>query len=736
MESTYIPFVSIEQGPRLPLHEKLTIGSEIGDYIYGHDSIAPRHCSLILEKGVISIVDHGSQVGTFINQQKLSAGKKYIINENDQMTVGKVPLHIGWPENSYKEESEEKDYSDLLPEHIDKTEVTGVTKLMGQLNAKTQSEDGPPVFDEKTLTGFRANIDYEEVELNPEVLEKAKLYNNRGVKLRGKVLKHTNSAQEKIENSGASHFVLRCIAVLFDILICISILNVFYVFIDFQNFYNEVPKIIGEFLKPLYELSLAPFLSEYLQEGKALSRLLEDITSFKHYEFLIGLFFFYFLERISTTLLFGVSLGQALVGLKGGGSSFVKRCMGAMREMISFFTWPLLLGTIPSLVSKRTFKEYITRTIVITRSTLLSIILVFVSGVVLVSLATLTPIIKGGVFLAPISVEKKSIEKNAKTFENSVYSQFFHLDYELNQRFQTLPSFEVEQKEKKRVLSLGLAYIDAQTGVHVKLKKLKEFKFTSLYSDFLKLNFLSEKRFPQIYSSVHSAGNFNENFSQFKANVKKLGDETLKILDESFNLSLQNLPKLIIENGPFISGHRDFKEKVMNLIGKKIKRVEIIEWGEQKGAVFVHEEGSEKSYTFMPVGYLLGSLYSLSVNPLNPKYTLLISSMKFNFNQNQNKNKQLDPIEKFVESFKDKKNEDFELAQLVYERYFMLGRMFLDKDIKEGISFLKYNVGKIIEVLQENNQRYVKLILNLTELNTALENRNFEFFQISKTKAI
>lgn len=110
--------------------------------------------------------------------------------------------------------------------------------------------------------------------------------------------------------------------------------------------------------------------------------------------------------------------------------------------------------------------------------------------------------------------------------------------------------------------------------------------------------------------------------------------------------------------------------------------------------------------------------------------------MKFNFNQNQNKNKQLDPIEKFVESFKDKKNEDFELAQLVYERYFMLGRMFLDKDIKEGISFLKYNVGKIIEVLQENNQRYVKLILNLTELNTALENRNFEFFQISKTKAI
>ena len=67
VKSYDVILTNMEGSPSYPLTHQLSLGSEIGNIIIADPSVSPRHASILLQEEVISIIDHGSMNGTFVN---------------------------------------------------------------------------------------------------------------------------------------------------------------------------------------------------------------------------------------------------------------------------------------------------------------------------------------------------------------------------------------------------------------------------------------------------------------------------------------------------------------------------------------------------------------------------------------------------------------------------------------------------------------------------------------------
>ncbi len=90
--AVYLTFPKLEDGVSKRLESKLTIGSEVGDLILSADhGVSSRHCSLIVNaRNIVSVIDHSSEAGTYINKKRLDPGKSYFLNENDKLKIGNI----------------------------------------------------------------------------------------------------------------------------------------------------------------------------------------------------------------------------------------------------------------------------------------------------------------------------------------------------------------------------------------------------------------------------------------------------------------------------------------------------------------------------------------------------------------------------------------------------------------------------------------------------------------------
>lgn len=116
---TTVTYITVEgtSGPiRAELIKKVTIGSEVGDLIVAEAGVSPRHCTFFLSNNVISLMDHSSEQGTFLNKKRLDSGKVFIINDNDKIKIGKLSIIIEVEQihdDPVVGESEEEDIEEL-----------------------------------------------------------------------------------------------------------------------------------------------------------------------------------------------------------------------------------------------------------------------------------------------------------------------------------------------------------------------------------------------------------------------------------------------------------------------------------------------------------------------------------------------------------------------------------------------------------------------------------------------
>jgi pSer/pThr/pTyr-binding forkhead associated (FHA) protein len=786
----YITFVDHNGGISQPIGQKLTIGSEIGELIIDDKSVSARHCTFISNKDVICLIDHSSIAGTFLNKKKLDSGRTFIINANDNIKIGKlkavleyleVPVEEETPDENYVEETElvteVEDGEEIIGEEIlgediaespiVSQEVTGdgtsVTSLMKQLDVsekerkisenpelvESEEENLAKYFDDNNslheLEGEFENIDVEEEELDPMVLTKKNEKIIKGEKLplakkrRGKTIPVSKNADKDLKKKSlpadpSSNIIFRFFAISIDALCCLLIVNVFHVFLDFQTFYNDGPGVIKEIFISPYDNFLREHVESLLVTVPELGSFITDVLAYEGLPKIASFLFLLVLFRFITTLLFSVSLGQALIGMRTYGNSVYKRLLGGVRELFGALTVPLIIFDLPTFFNKRSFKEVITKTHVYNDSSLVSVVLTLFFIPVLAVMACLSPVFKGLESLPAIPVEEVVTKVKPWQYKNKVFSKLLDIEYDLSGHITTLPSFQINQKNKKRYLNLGILFIDKETGKSFDIKKTKEFSMYSVYKDFVQLNLLSEYFYPVIKGIVNDVSINNDNFKSVDVNKLGLIVESKKVIESIFSFKLGSTYQFVIDNGPIISGHRDFREKIESLVQDKIKKITFSKFGRKEGVLMSHVVGRNDFYSFLPLGSVDGQLYVFSEDVSKPGLKLLTDQVKFGKGEDV---KSIDPIAEFAYGFKmDPSFENLELAQVVYERYHSLSQEFLESRNDKAVFKIQRNIRNLIEVLNENKMKNVKLLLNLSELLEALKKRDDEFFNIKRTTTV
>lgn len=746
-QDVYIKFPENEREIIGPIDKKLTIGSEVGEVLLEDDSISPRHCTFIVNQGVVSLVDHGSVEGTFLNRKKLEPARTFIVSEQDKIKIGKVMAKLELQGSKFDENmldlpplegliSQESEESIEAPEPQGlelETQSVGVSQLLNVERDKIK----PPSVEDRTNI---ATVDVERVELDPEVLDilksKTGLFLRRTERSPRRRQQSSEKATDKKKTSLkyyelSTHIVFRFFALFFETVLCLSLVNIFYVYVDFKNFFMGLSE---SYLLQIYD----PYIMNtwaMLQEGLPFIKgPIQDIAGHRNFEFALSAIILIMGLRLISTLVFGVSFGALILGVKSLGEGAFKRIAGFIRECIGLVTGPFFIFDLPTYFSKRSLKEVMTGTQLYNESKVSSIFLTVLFFPLVTLFYCFGPMFRGMEVLAPIKVEEQVVKNVEWQYDKIRYSHVLAMAYDSHDHFLTLPSFRVEVRSRKRYLTFGLAFVDLKKSKTFEVRKLKEFNMNSFYKGFSKENFLSQYFWPHIYLAANNVANEHKNFLAKKELSEALVAETQKVLRSAYTLDVKRISEFIIENGPLMAGHRDFREKFDSLFKVTPYKIILAGFANQVGVVGHHRQADQTYFSFIPLKNFQNKLYTLNIDPLAAEHHLQLGHFKI---YDETPDIDVDPISKLIEGFKsDPAFEDFELSQFLYERYFMLAKWCLDKRDMNIKSFLAKNISVMISVLSENKDKNKKLYLNLNELLNALEKEHKEFFNVQTTRTI
>lgn len=852
-KAAYITLVNHPDKPSVKLEKKITIGSEVGDLIVDDPAISPRHCSIFMNKGILSVMDHSSAQGTFINKKQLDPGKIFILSSKDKIRVGKYEAKLEWldvptsatrvivPDEMSNEhfedvtatrttsvlnraaadleeevatvkevmdeeipqfqemqlgadipdlpemEEEEEDFEEeinlgdtdveeeyldqsvlpvkVLEKHLDQNkkreaklakEIEKETKL--ELEKNIRDEDGEDLATEYEVTASGIQIKrgedgalsigrMEEEIPSPGVqLSRSKIAaaaaarkkdKKKPVKAKGKGSKKS----KVISNRGdSSSFLTRLFAMFNDVLLCMIIFEVFYVYTDFKVIYDSLPTDIWGAIKPYFNEYVLPLFNEFVlphyktlvKDFAFIDEAIKTVVEYEKLTEVLCFLTFLFAFRIVFGLIFSVSLGQLLVGMRASGKFVWKRLKYPIREIIGVLTFPLFfILDFPALIKKRTFKEVVTFSQYITPRPKLTFISALITPVILLIIFSISPAFKGLEILAPVNVTINVKPIRKWEYKNPVYVKSLNVVYERSENIYVLPTFSLNVLKNKKILKPGLVFVDTKTGGVVSLRKVRRFNLMDFYTAFVDLNFLAEHFQPEIYSLVRNVARNNEDF-KFKINSPdKLADETFKLVDSVYKLDIETAADFFMNNGIFMGGFRDFREKMDNLFSGTIQELKLKQVGNYKGVMATLGKGKDAVYEFFPVGRVEGELYALSEDMSSKKLSELMQVIHWGDLAGEQQLK-TDATSQFIESFGDKKNQTSrKVNQEIYEMYYNVARNLLENSHDLSLGKLEKELQQFLNVLNEYAGKNDRLIQKLSQLLQAIKNKDSRYFNVA-----
>lgn len=558
---------NMEGSPSYTLSHQLTVGSEVGNIVIADPSVSPRHCTFILQEEVVSVLDHGSVQGTFVNGQKIPPGRYIILEETDTVLVGELEVKIHVKTQSVEEGIPEDELDE--PDNTSAEEPEEEVEANEEEEAEEQEED-IEVDDE------------EEAPKKPKTSFFQKFFKPKKAAAPKPVAKKTDGKKKgNLSFSGHSSYatnsLVRVFAVLGDVFIAYILYIIFSPFDEFRAFVNDSPALLGELLGIEWSGLWAILNEEYAFVGE----MLKDLYTFVSKTFQIGPFFLLFIMvRLISTLLLGVSISELMLGVRSHGNAIWKRIGGVLRVVLGIFTGPFLIFDVPAVVSRRTFKEFMTFTHTYLSSKFIAILGTILYLPLLVVLALLSPLLQGLELPEPIAINAK-VDQRVKVVQTGEavevvkikdHSSFLHVDltYEPD-NVSLIPFFKFSGQKKKLNLKPGLAIYQKDLQRVVQLEVFKTFDFQELLAIGMKNNFFLYEKFPEIYKYVYSSDAANPAFRK-KINERgnrKFADEVLSFTRLSFELSADNAIEYMEMYTPFLKGLMDYRSSFLALLEYK-----------------------------------------------------------------------------------------------------------------------------------------------------------------------
>ena len=740
----YLSFPDIDGEPTFELEEVLSIGSEVGDAIINDDDVSPRHCTFTLNQDVISLMDHNSQSGTFINKKKIDPGRIFILQDKDKIRLGTLPLIIEKIEEPVYEDSEifEGDIVEngTVEESISSLDSTSELEIsaLEDLDEDSLDDDIPdlPMPDADDLLDEDLEPEPEEPEPEPEPEPEEETKDVKTLKASGGLSLKKVAGKTMVFKGfvpASSNSLVRVIAILIEVLIIILSFSLIGGNDAFFNLLKVYPNQLVSFVQPYYTQFLEIHIQKLITLVPALPKIwLEIISFFEKYPDLYYGMILFLVIRIVTPIIFGVSVGQALIGVSGRGHFLVKRIMGMIREFIGVVTFPLLIFDLPSLLSKRTFKEVITFTHIESVSKIKTIVLSLLLFLVLGTSYFVSPMvidldIKSSIPVNDLNIKMKKVEL-ASLKENS---KSLNLEFVKNEDSIVLPVFKVVQSKKKRQLIPSFNIVNLKTKTKINIAKIKSFSLGKLLSLGVESNYLASMKFPKIVGIVNDVANTNKNFKQSSFKDMALISEIENLVKTSFSLSFMNLHEHALEYGPFLKGFVDLRFNIESIVNEQISMVSSTQLGDSPFIILQ----TGKASTFFEINNQQVSLYRANTNRIKD-LEIVSKDLRWGGTKELETSDGKVTLISFVDELLSENDKNIQFYQKSYELLYSTSRKFIITDDKILTTELKTSVASILKVID-----YVpgkdkdKFVQNITDLLKAINDNDKKFFGVSDTKS-
>lgn len=784
----YITFPDLEGGVSEPITSKLTIGSEVGDFIIEDPSISPRHCTFLVSRDVVSVIDHASHEGTFINKKELDPGRSFFVHEKDKIKIGElgakiefkqVPvssLPVPQSESLPPEEPEVESFSEVEEAHYEQptNELTGEqleemvasdqtaelelsAPALQMADASTDDEIDAEIGDESDdieigeLSTTRSEIkakqvdfyepDFDDDEDEEIVPQKSSWFSWRKkskpdteVKKAKPDKKTSKSKSKKIKvaKPPASFGVYRIFALLIDILFALSLHLVASPITEYKFFFDSVPAQLEAVLAPLFKTYGAVYYQQLIEQLPFIQSGVEQVSALPFFEEALSFFFLIITLRAISALVFKVSLGQALIGIREKQSRAVMgRLKGFVRELIGMFTVVWIIFDIGTLLNKRSFKEVLTFSRLTSAGPVLSTlcIVIWLPSALFCYLAA--PLFKGFEFKYPVLIEETSSTRTKPwDYQKKVYSKTLDFHYDLAS-IKTLPLFEISQREGKKYRQFGLVFYDLKTGQVLEMLKVSEqVKIMKIVEDFVRDNPAAQFFKPKMYALAKTVENENFKSKIGKSDIVTLGVEFRSLVRNTFGLDLMKMTDFIAEEGVFFQGHVNFRERMEKLFDYPFQGITFSQFGKKAGLIFSHELGRERFYSYLPQDSLTPSIYRLSENVADPRKARAFASLRRGGSQ---KPVELtDAAAAYIDAvkFKQELKEPVQVKKQLVDRFREVIAFGLKNKNQKLISKLRQVISRNMSSLEIDQKNNSDMYRAFAEIQDNLNKKNLEFFGV------
>ena len=195
----------------------------------------------------------------------------------------------------------------------------------------------------------------------------------------------------------------------------------------------------------------------------------------------------YFLFRLVATFIFGVSFGQLLFGIRGTGGTILKRVGGVLRVALEPFLGPFLIFDLPCLLKRRTLKEKLTKTGIVThRKILTAFTSLFICPAILIylfrsQLIAYVPSLKETTLVTVDSTQYSEEIDNKLSLESS----FFRLNTSFRnfENYLIVPSLKIDRVGSKNIIAPTFYVYQSESGWEAELSVARDVRMNVLAAD-------------------------------------------------------------------------------------------------------------------------------------------------------------------------------------------------------------------------------------------------------------
>ncbi len=701
----FLKFDTPPGSPKHSLSRPLVIGSELGDIIFKDDkNISSKHCLFSVSDDVISLVDYGSRSGTFVNGGKLNPGKTYLLKESDGIVIGDIPVRI-------------------LVEKDDSTQLLQIPKE--EVHVPSIEESQKVV--EKNEVQTRAYI--EDIERQQKEFIEQENKNKRKVEIKLAV-------DDKVRTGGV-WATFRVMAVLMDIFLAFTL----HTLLNPYVFYKQ---LIGDF-----EQTMNAFLIPYIEKSSFIEVISHELMPYLKYVML------YMVVRVLGSLVFAVSPGEYLMGMRSFVPFILGRLISIPRNVLGFLLAPFILFDLPCLFHQRTFKEVLTFSIIEIKSkTLVTLGIIFFFPFVLI-LSFASPLFQGFEAREKVAVTKfEAPENKAKeALSQKSRTQFYEFDVVFDESLYVYPYYELVQIKKKKRITPFINLYDREHESKATFSLYKKFSFRKLLIMATEMDPLFKFHFPVIHSFIHDISSVSKNFRNKRwsdATKQRLKDEIKKLTKQTFSLESKSVIDYMKMRGPFIKGAIEYRDAFYYMLQtEKINDIQFLNLGDFECMRLIVDDSSQTlKHYIIPLNPNGGRIFKIEFetrNYVNNFYEKYFYNLTWDIEKdpllgkdlNEKKKKEFDELSLLDLVMTNRVSEaNFtSIAKFIFKTYYARASEIIASNDEKEMDVIKSSLRSHIQIFKvfkrqiSNDEKFgEQAILNLADLLESIEKRNKIYF--------